>query len=152
LDIGDNPTVIFRRRTPEEKAARRAKWEERRQASRARWESDKAARKQAETDALKALLQPGEEIELQLTTGEVIMKKEVIVTSKRLILAPGGAASSAKSIPFRSITALDTSQFVTHDLRLTIQGEKDKLELTFKEKADRDRLRDALTKHTLDAD
>lgn len=140
----------FRRRSDEENAARaerraekKAQAKQRADEFRANWSAEREKRKTAEVDSMKALLQEGETLDGMFRTNDVIVKKHVLVTSRRIII--GFEAESAESIFYRHIAGLDTSNFITKDFSLAVSGRKDKVNLTFQSADDRDRLRDLIS-------
>jgi hypothetical protein len=141
---------LRRGKSPEEKAAAksekdalkatlRTQWEE----SKERQRGEKIERVDKRMEKLKATLAPDETIEAELRTAETLMKKDLIFTSKRLII---GLASSEnwESIPYRAITGIGTSNFLTKDIDLTVVGRHGTLKLIFGEEADRDRALEVL--------
>ena len=137
--------MVFRRKTPEEKAARREHSEQFKKESREMWETARKVRKRANQErdekrlaALRALLQPDETLEATLRTAEVLMKKDVLFTTKRVIIA--STADTVESIPYRSISRFHTStSFLGKSVTLEVAGRRGSLELGFDDVADRDR-------------
>jgi len=106
---------MFKRRTDEEKAARaQRKAEKKAEANqrvtemREKLRADKERRKADEIDALKALLQDGETLDGMFRANDVLMKKHVLVTSKRLIV--GFDAKNAESIFYSHVARGRTSR------------------------------------------
>jgi hypothetical protein len=143
----------FWRREPERRAERERRKAERKEAWAQRQaeilekaKAEREARTQREIDAMKALVQPGEELDAVFrTTGELVMKKYVLVTSSRVIV--GATAGSSESFPYGQIISLDTNNFMTRNLSLSVVGRKEKVELSFhkNDEPERDQLRDAIS-------
>jgi arsenate reductase-like glutaredoxin family protein len=96
------------------------------------------------THAMQDLLQDGETLDGMFRTNELILKKHVLVTSRRLIV--GFDAENTESIFYRHIAGLETSNFLAErDLSVAVAGRKEKLKLTFGKAEDRDQLRDLIS-------
>ncbi len=142
---------MFKKRTDEEKAARaQRKAEKKAEAERkvSEWQdkrkADKEHRQADEIDAMKALLQDGESLDGMFRTNDVLMKKHVLVTSKRLIV--GMDANSAESYFYPHVAGIQTSNlFGDKDIVVTMAGGKNKVELHFTSAEDRDHLRDLIS-------
>jgi hypothetical protein len=76
------------------------------------------------------------------------MKKDLIFTSKRLIVAPVHGEDT-ESIPYRAITGFRTSNFITKDINLEVSGRRESVDLLFKEQAERDRALEILNTYAL---
>ncbi|HXH87342.1 MAG TPA: hypothetical protein VNI55_01880 [Gaiellaceae bacterium] len=142
--------MAFGRRTAEEKAALRAEKDKRKAESRERLRSVIDERRGAEnerrgaenekrTQVLTGMLQPDESVLALLTTAEAVMKKLVLFTPKRVLVAPVHDPASAESIPYRSITGFAASNFITKDIKLNVSGRRGQLELSFSSADDRDK-------------
>ncbi len=133
----------FSRKSAEEKAAQREAKEQRKRESKERLRGimDDARRERQEkneaalTAALTVMLGPDEQVEALFKTGDFI-SKHVVFTSSRLIVG-SQLPEHAESVLYRAITGFSTSNFVTKDVELTVQGRRDKLELAFKSEEDR---------------
>ncbi len=95
---------------------------------------------------IKDQLQPDETVEAEFRTAEVMMWKDLVFTSKRLIVVRG---ENMESIPYRAMTGFTTENFMPKGINLWVAGRKHKLELTFTDAADRDRALEILNKHAL---
>jgi len=142
---------MFKKRTDEEKAARaqrkadkKAEIERRVTEGRERRKADKERRQADEIDALKSLLQDGETLDGTFRTNEVLMKKHVLVTSQRLIVSL--TARDTESIFLSHVAGLEASDFLgVKELKVTVVGRKDKIELKFETGEERDQLRDLIS-------
>jgi hypothetical protein len=75
------------------------------------------------------------------------MWKDILLTSKRIIVVPSGRASDAQSIPYRSIHTYATKNFITKDIVLTLGGAQ--LELSFKTEDERAQAVTLLSRYAL---
>jgi hypothetical protein len=144
----------FLRRDSETREARRQENEARKAASRARWDEARAEqrRKDAEefearlSPRLAAILEEGETVQVRLETGEVLMKKIVVLTDRRLIVM-SKASLDQESFPYRSIASWRELNFITKDAVLSVVGRDSDLSLCFKRAEDRDLLLSVLNSH-----
>jgi hypothetical protein len=145
---------LRRRKSPEEKAAAKAEKDARKASLRAQWEegkeqqrAERTERREERMEKVRATLAPNETVEAELRTAETVMKKDLIFTSRRLII---GLASGEnwESVPYRAITGIGTSNFLTKDIDLTVVGRRGELKLVFDEDADRDRALEVLNTFT----
>lgn len=134
--------MSFTRRTADEKAALRAEKAQRKAEIRERLQSQvketRETEEQRRREALTAVLQADEPVVALFKTAEALMKKYVLFTPKRLLVASVHSPSDAESIPYRSITSFAASNFITKDIKLTVAGRKDTLELSFDDASERD--------------
>lgn len=112
-------------------------------------EESREADEQRRREALTALLQPDEPTLALFKTAEALMKKYVLFTPKRLLVASVHSPSDAESIPYRSITGFAASNFITKDIKLSVVGRKDSLELSFDDIVERDEAIALLNSHAL---
>ena len=140
------------RRSPEDRAARREAKQQRKIETRERLRGLVEERRRDERGrqegVLTAMLEEGEEVEALLQTAEALMKKYVLLTSKRLIVASAHDPRRAESILYRAINGHSTSNFITRDLALEIAGRRDKLELRFETDDERSQALRVLQAHT----
>jgi hypothetical protein len=146
--------VRFGRRPLEERQALRAekarRKEETRERLRARMVEHRRAEEEKQTRALLSLLGPDEEVLGLFETAEALMKKYVLFTPKRLLVASvSDPASTGESIPYRSISSFATSNFITKDVRLTVTGRRDNVELSFDNADLREQVLALLNAHVL---
>jgi hypothetical protein len=146
---------FLKRKTLEEKAAANAEKEARKAELRAKWDAARAERKRAKfeerakrLERMKGTLQPDETLEAEFRTAEPLIKKDLLFTSKRLLIAPVHG-DDIESIPYRVITSFNTRNLITRDLVLHVQGRRNALELLFDNGADRDRALDVLNRHAV---
>jgi hypothetical protein len=141
---------LLRRKSPEEKAAAKAERDARVAALRAEWEERQEQRREETTERIekrmekvKATLAPDETVEAELRTTGTLMKKDLIFTSKRLLI---GLVSGEdwESIPYRAISGTRSGHFITKDIHLTVVGRPGTLTLMFDDEADRDRALEVL--------
>jgi hypothetical protein len=71
------------------------------------------------------------------------MKKDLVFTSKRLIIAPVHS-EDWESIPYRAVTGTRSGNFITKDIHLSVVGRRDQLKLMFEKESDRDRALEVL--------
>jgi hypothetical protein len=150
--------MAFGRRSSEERAAHRQAKEQRKAETRERLMAHVEKRRREEEDkrreaedkrieALTAVLQPGEEVEALFKTAEAVMKKYVLLTSARLIVASVHTPNQAESILYRAISSFETSKFITRDIALEIAGRRDRLELQLQNDEERDEVLRVLQSH-----
>jgi hypothetical protein len=139
---------FLKRKTPEEKAAAKAEKQARAAEISAKWDEMKAQERAKRLERMKGELQPDETFEAEFRTAEAMMKKNLLFTSKRLLISPTHG-DDIESIPHRAITSFSTKNFITRDLVLRAQGRRDALELLFDNEAERDRARDILNRHAV---
>lgn len=147
---------LLKRKTEEEKASARADKEARKAEILAKWDAARAERqavkttqREARIDKIRALLAADEMIEADFTTAELMMKKDAVFTTKRLLIAPAVPGGAIESIPYRSITAFRSENFITKNVLIEAQGQRDSLELAFDQEADRDRAIEVLNNYAL---
>jgi len=146
---------LLKRKTPEERAAAKAEKEARSAESRAKWDAARQERQRekqdhraARLDKIKATLQPDETVEADFRTAENIMKKDVVFTSKRLLIAPV-QGTDFESIPYRAITGFRTTNFITRDINIAVSGRSGTVDLLFKDESERDRALEILNRYAL---
>jgi len=137
---------LFRRKTTEQQAEEAAAKQARVEELRRKWPHVFDARRREHLEQMTELLAPGEAFEGEFQTAELVMKKDLIFTSRRLLVSLSGTRD-VEAIPYRSITSVRTAKFVTHDLVLIVDGRRDRLELQFREQADRDAAVAILNRH-----
>jgi hypothetical protein len=142
---------VFKRRTGEEKAARaqrkaerKAGAEQRKAELRDKWKADKERRQADAVNEMKTLLQDGETLDGVFRTNDLLLKKHVLVTSKRLIV--GMDARNADSFFYPHVAGIQTANLLgDKDLVVTMAGGKNQVELHFASADDRDHLHDLIS-------
>lgn len=74
---------------------------------------------------MKGTLQADETAEAEFRTAETLMKRDLVFTSKRLLVFLAGS-NDIESIPYRAIASLRTKNLITRDIVLDVQGTEER--------------------------